>query len=451
VAAQAEVLAAQVPGVQAVYSTVGVDARADAKADEGAHTARIRVQLVPSRDLEAAETAAMEALRSMLERFMPEVGIKMARPALFSTRTPIEVVIIGWDLAELREAGDAVAQRLSAMQGLRDVHSSLAAGHPEIQIQYDRMRLHRLGLDAATVAAKVRDKVQGVEATRIHQGDQRISLMVQLLERDRNTLDDLKQVNVNPSLVPVIPLDAVADIVEAIGPSEIRRVDQQRAVVVSANLAGFDLGSAVSDIEASLRGMDLSPTVHWTVAGQSAEMQQSLSSLRFALGLAIFLVYVIMASTFENVIHPLVILFSVPLAVVGAVFGLGLSGSPVSVVVLIGLIVLAGVVVNNAIVLVDTINGIRAEGMARDAAIRKAAGMRLRPILITTATTVLGLMPLALGFGAGAEMQGPLAVTVIGGLLSSTLLTLVVIPIVYRVMNREDTPAEASGADEVVA
>ena len=387
-----------------------------------------------------------------LEQALPELGVKMARPALFSTRTPIEVVLVGWELDELRDVGNTVAAEMAVLPGLRDVQSSLSDGHPEIQIHYDRMRLHRLGLDAATVAGRVRDKVQGVEATRIQQAEQRVNLIVQLVEHDRGNLQDLKQINVNPELTPVIPLDAVADIVEAIGPSEIRRVDQQRAVVVSANLAAFDLGSAVADIDRTLRGLTLPDGVHWTIAGQSREMRESLGSLQFALALAIFLVYVIMASTFENVVHPFVILFSVPLAAVGAVIGLGLTGSPISVVVLIGLIVLAGVVVNNAIVLVDTINGLRAEGHARDAAVRQASALRLRPILITTATTVLGLTPLALGFGAGAEMQGPLAITVIGGLLSSTLLTLVVIPMVYRVMNPERaSDAPAPEGDEVVA
>ena len=159
-----------------------------------------------------------------------------------------------------------------------------------------------------------------------------------------------------------------------------------------------------------------------------------------ALLLAVFLVYVIMASTFESIVQPFVILLSVPLAAIGVVGALGLFGLPVSVVVLIGMIVLAGVVVNNAIVLVDTINRLRANGMERFEAVHSGAAMRLRPILITTATTVLGLFPLALGLGAGSEIQQPLAVTIIGGLLSSTLLTLVVIPSLYLVITRDPSP-----------
>jgi HAE1 family hydrophobic/amphiphilic exporter-1 len=245
--------------------------------------------------------------------------------------------------------------------------------------------------------------------------------------------------NVNPEINPPVPLEAVATFEEAIGPSEVRRLDQRRAVVVSANLTTLDLSGEVERIGEVLDGLentDLLEGVSWEIAGQNREMVRSLTSMQFALALAIFLVYLIMASTFESVVHPLVILFSVPLALVGVVAVLGMTQTAVSVVVFIGAIVLAGVVVNNAIVLVTTINQRRETGMPRLEAIRVAAALRLRPILITTMTTVLGLLPLALGLGDGAEVQRPLALTVIAGLASSTVLTLVVIPVVYLLATR---------------
>jgi len=451
VMARAEALVARNPEVEAVYTRVGADQRADTDADEGPNSARMRVRLVPGGDLAAREEAAIEDLRRTLHEAVPELEIQMRRPALFSVEQPVEVVVFGWDLDELREAGDKVAARLRQIDGLADVQSSLVRGHPEVLVRYDRDLLARFGLDPGTVARRVRGKVQGVEATQLRRGEDRIDLRVQLVEADRATLADLERINVNPSLVPPIPLVAVADLTEVEGPSEIRRVDQQRAVVVSANLEGFDLGSMSRRIEQALAGLDLPADLTWTVAGQSTEMRKSMGSLQFALLLAVFLVYVIMASTFENLLHPFVILFSVPLALVGVVAGLALTGHPLSVVVLIGMIVLAGVVVNNAIVLVDTINRQRAEGKARIDAIYAGARLRLRPILITTATTVLGLFPLALGFGAGAEIQQPLAVTVIGGLLSSTLLTLLVIPSVYETVTRprREVAAEATAGEEM--
>jgi HAE1 family hydrophobic/amphiphilic exporter-1 len=387
-----------------------------------------------------AEDRAMDDVRDAVAA-IERATAKVSRPALFSFRTPVEVVLYEWDLDVQARVGQQVADRLRAEPGLADVRSSLVDGHPEIRILYDRQRLHRLGLDPATVAARVRDKVQGVEATEIQRGDERIALLVQLVEPDRASVRDLQDINVNPDLRPAIPLGAVADFEEAVGPSEIRRIDQQRAVVVTANLAGFDLGTAADRIDRALRTLELPPSVVAEVAGQSAEMKESLASLRFALWLAVFLVYVIMASTFESLLDPFVILFSVPLAIVGAVLALFVTGNAVSVVVLIGAIVLVGVVVNNAIVLIDAVKRLKAEGMPHVEAIRRACALRLRPILITTATNVLGLLPLAFGFGAGAEMQGPLAVTVIGGLLSSTLLTLVVIPVLYRLIAPGQTAA----------
>jgi HAE1 family hydrophobic/amphiphilic exporter-1 len=181
-----------------------------------------------------------------------------------------------------------------------------------------------------------------------------------------------------------------------------------------------------------------------TVSGQSEEMQASFVSMQFALALAVFLVYLVMASQFESLIHPFVILFTIPLALVGAVLALFVTGTTVNIVALIGVIMLAGIVVNNAIVLVDLINQLRAQGMSRHDAILEAGSARLRPILMTSLTTALGLLPMALGLGEGAEVRAPMAITVIGGLLVSTLLTLVVIPVVYSLLDRKEWPAAAA-------
>ncbi|MEM1268598.1 MAG: efflux RND transporter permease subunit, partial [Bacteroidota bacterium] len=233
-----------------------------------------------------------------------------------------------------------------------------------------------------------------------------------------------------------VPLEAVADITIENGPGEIRRINQERVALVRANLGFGDLGGAAEELQGIIDEVRTPPGTVARLGGQNAEMAGSFRSLMFALLLAVFLVYLVMASQFESFIHPLVILFSVPLALIGAVWGLFVTGSTVSVVVFIGLILLAGIVVNNAIVLIDLINSLRAEGMERGEAIREAGRLRLRPILMTTLTTVLGLLPLALGVGEGAEVRAPMAVTVIGGLVVSTALTLVVIPVVYDVLDR---------------
>lgn len=442
--------------IEHLHSIIGTEQSADSRADEGEHTARLMVSLAGDHDLEAREEALMERVRASTEGAAAALGVEapnvqMTRPSLFSFSTPMEVLLYDDDLRRLREVSERTVATMRSLEGLTDVRSSMVAGYPELQVRYDRVLLDRFGLDTGTIAARVRDGVLGKKATTLSRGDGRVDLMVRLDEADRRSSDDLRRINVNPNLVPAIPLEAVATITEALGPSEIRRVDQRRVVSVTANLAGFDMAGQAELLREALRtgGLD---GVEWELGGQNREMERSVRSLQFALLLAIFLVYIIMASTFESVLHPFVILFSVPLAVVGVVPALVISRTPVSVVVFIGAIVLAGVVVNNAIVLVDTVNGLRAEGLTRLEALAEGARMRLRPILITTTTTVLGLVPLAMGIGEGAELQQPLALTVIAGLGSSTLLTLGVIPTVYLVLTRAlergaaATPDPAPGA-----
>lgn len=423
------------PDIVHIHSVIGTERRADSRSDEGEHTARIMIEVTPGGGIESRERQVMDRTRAALFSINKHpINVRMVRPSLFSFRTPVEVILYDNDLDRLRQSADAVVDNLTGIDGLTDVRSSLGEGYPEVRIDYDRTLLARFGLTTASVASSVRDKVLGRTATSISRGDGRVDLTVRLDPSQRRGVDMLRRVNINPQLTPPIPLTSVAQFSEAIGPSEIRRVDQRRAAVVSANMVGFDLSAMTDRIRGKIDALDLETDSE--MGGQNREMHRSMSSMQFALMLAIFLVYVIMASTFESILHPFVILLSVPLALVGVGFGLLATGTSVSVVVLIGTIVLSGVVVNNAIVLVDTINQERAAGAKRIEAIHTAARLRLRPILITTLTTILGLLPLALGFGEGGEIQRPLAFTIIAGLTSATVLTLGVIPVVYLSLTR---------------
>ncbi len=206
--------------------------------------------------------------------------------------------------------------------------------------------------------------------------------------------------------------------------------------VVSANLIGRDLRSAVTEIETKIASIRMPDDYDVSVSGQSREMLVAFSSMSFAILLAAFLVYIVMASQFESLLHPLVIMSTIPFALVGVVIALFITSKPISVIVLIGVVMLAGIVVNNAIILVDCINTRRKEGMPRREAIIEGGKIRLRPIMMTTTTTVLGLLPLALGLGEGAELRMPMGITVVGGLLFSTLLTLVLVPVVYDLVEK---------------
>ena len=284
----------------------------------------------------------------------------------------------------------------------------------------------------------MRNQLQGEVATELIRGDRHIDVRVRAVKEERRSLEDLRQMVVSPANYPVpVPLDAVAEVTVVEGPAEIRRLDQERVVVITANLSGRDLGSAVADIRVITDDIPLPDGFNISIGGQNEEMERSFESMKFALLLAVFLVYLVMASQFESVLQPLVIMFTIPLGMVGSALALMLLDETVSVVVLIGLIMLAGIVVNNAIVLVDYINTLRRrDGLPKLEAVTEAGRLRLRPILMTTSTTVLALLPMAVGMGQGSEIRAPMAITVIGGLLLSTLLTLVVIPMMYTLLER---------------
>ena len=344
---------------------------------------------------------------------------------------------------------------LAAIPQLKEVRSSVAPGSPEYHLFPDRDALARHGITSEQIAAVLRRKNLGEVVSRFRSEDRRIDMRVQVRAEDRASLADLLALVIEPgeSGGGLRLGDLLERWEPREGPAEIRRIGRQRAVVVSAEIEGIDLGRIARTIEDRLlRELRLPPEVVVEVVGQKKEMERSLQSLLAALALAVFLVYVVMASQFESLLQPFVILFTIPLAAVGVIATLWLTGTPISVMAFIGMIVLAGIVVNNAIVLIDQVNRLRHDGLAIPAALVEGGRRRLRPILMTTMTTILALFPvtgiisriphpaaldLIFGTGEGAEIRAPLALTVIGGLLTSTLLTLVVIPVVYSLLVRE--------------
>jgi HAE1 family hydrophobic/amphiphilic exporter-1 len=291
--------------------------------------------------------------------------------------------------------------------------------------------------------------VRGELATRFTWRDKKIDVLVRSVDTRQASIEELRKLIVNPSSQRPVTLEAVADIRVSRGPSEVRRVAQERVALITANLGFGDLGAAAAEARSIINRTPMPSGVTAMVSGQNEEMQASFQSMQFAMALAVFLVYLVMASQFESLVHPFVILFTIPLALVGAVLALFITGTTVNVVALIGVIMLAGIVVNNAIVLVDLINQLQANGTEKIEAIMEAGRARLRPILMTTLTTALGLLPMAIGFGEGAEVRAPMAITVIGGLLVSTLLTLIVIPVVYSLLDRKKWPSSVSADDEL--
>jgi len=430
---------------------------------EGENVGRIHVRMAPGTS-SGDETAVAEMLRRRLET-AEEARFEIERPQVLTFRTPVEVEIYGDRLPELHAAAGRLRDRLSEVPGVVDLESSAELGNPEVQVTFQRERLTLMGLDLAQVAATVRNKVQGEVATYLSEGDREIDIRVRSVEPGRASVEDVGELivgqrTVNGGDIP-IRLKSVADLRVAEGPSEIRRIGQKRAAVLAGSLAGRDMGAVAADLAAALREEPLPAGVVAALGGQQQEMSTALRSLLFALALAAFLVYLVMASQFESFLHPFVILLTLPLGAIGVVASLALTGHTVNVVAMIGAVMLAGIVVNNAIVLVDAVNRLRREdGLPKHEALVRAGQDRLRPILMTSATTICGLLPMALGLGEGAELRAPLAVTVIGGLAVGTVLTLVVIPVVYSLLDLKELPAdvadrvpvpESAGADQLPA
>jgi HAE1 family hydrophobic/amphiphilic exporter-1 len=423
-------------GLTTTFSVAGTGNRMDADPEQGGENwGEMNVTLQPGAR-QADEERVMGQMRKYLED-VPDLQYKFSRPTLFTFRTPVEIEVSGYELRHLKRISNEIALKLEGSPRFADVKSTMKTGHPEIQIRFDRDRAASLGFAVYQVADRVVGKVRGEVATRYSWHDRKIDVLVRAQENERNSVEKIRQLIINPESDRPVTLDAVADIIVDTGPGEIRRIDQERVALVTANLNYGDLGAAAEEINAIIRGIPMPTGIDVRLAGQNQEMAMSFRSLKLALVLAVFLVYLVMASQFESFLHPFVILFTIPLALIGAVLGLLVTGSTISVVVFIGLILLAGIVVNNAIVLIDLINQLRAKGMEKYKAIVEGGRSRLRPILMTMLTTALGLLPLAIGIGEGAEVRAPMAITVIGGLTVSTMLTLIVIPVVYAVLDRK--------------
>jgi HAE1 family hydrophobic/amphiphilic exporter-1 len=345
----------------------------------------------------------------------------------------LQIELRGWDLERADEIAAEIRLRIEGIDGVTDVRVSRREGQPEERLVLDRERLAEVGLSVQEVGRTLLANVGGLEAGRFREGGDEFPIVVRLRPSDRLTADDLDSIVLRSPDGAVIPLSALVERRRARGPVEIDRVDAQRVTYISATLeSGVALGDAVETVRRELESLEIPDDFALLFGGQYEEQQAARRDFTVAVVMALALVYMLMAAQFERFLDPLVVMLSVPMALIGVVPTLLLTGTTVNIQSVMGLIMLIGIVVNNAIVLVDAINLLRREyQMGAAEAVVEAGRLRLRPILMTTGTTVLGLLPLALGLGAGAEIQAPLARVVIGGLLASTLVTLVLIPVAY--------------------
>ncbi|GAA0468454.1 efflux RND transporter permease subunit [Alkalibacillus silvisoli] len=401
----------------------------------GANNANYMIQLIPSGERDrTTEQVVQDWDEKAQEIAGAEINVN-AMGANISGGDPIQIEITGDDYEVLEEIADEFVDIISDVEGIHNPMTSAEEGRPEMQVLVDRDVASEYGLTYEQVMGQVQMELLGQVATQYRSGGEELDVRVLTPEDQRQTIEDIENITIQSPTGASLALSDIAELVQEEGPASLTRQNQQRTVNVTSGIVDRDLGSVTGDIQNLLSGVDLPDGYNYSMGGEAEDMAEAFEDLAIALLFSIFLVYAVMAVQFENFLHPFVIMFSLPATIVGVIFGLFVTGLPFSIPAFIGIIMLAGIVVNNAIVLVDYINILRGKGKERFEAILEAGANRLRPILMTTLTTVLGMIPLSIGLGEGAEAQQPLAVVIIFGLTISMLFTLLLIPVVYTLFD----------------
>ncbi|TVS12662.1 MAG: efflux RND transporter permease subunit [Planctomycetaceae bacterium] len=431
-AREIEEMIATLPAVKDIYTTVG-------GSYEGQTTvAQVMVVMVDKERRSVSQAEAMQMARQQLTRFAHlRISVDaVARLGGGGMRSaPIQYNLRGDDLEELNSLAAVLVDKLRATHGLVDVNTTSQAGKPELSIEIDRDRAADLGVNVEDLGRAVSSLVGGQRVSTFEDAGKNIDVRVRLAGTDRYRAEALELLPVPMRGDALTQLRTVASLEQTFGPASIERQDRRRQVTVLANLNGIPLGQAVQEVEAIMTEIGLPAGVTAVFTGTADIMADTFASILFALGLAVVLTYMVLAGQFESYLYPLTIMISLPLSIGGALGGLALTGMTLNIFSMIGMVMLMGLVTKNAILLVDYTNLLRRQGMSKDEALRTAGPTRLRPILMTACSTIAGMLPVALGLGQGAESRAPMGASVIGGMLTSTLLTLIVIPVVYSVLD----------------
>lgn len=425
------------PEVDTIFASVG-SAGTSLMGGSGLNdTATFYIKLVPKNERDISAVDMTERMRQSLTN-IPGAKIEVSIFDMMSMGVSggeLNVQIRGDDLSVLKQLSGQVAELVRNVPGTREVVSSLTDGNPEMQVRIDRQRAASYGLTPVQVASSIKNALEGAVTTTYKVEGSEVDVRVRYIPEEHKNLNHLNDLTILSPVGAVVKLSSIATFEVAQGPVSINRVDQVRYASISGSLLNRDLNSVINDIKAGVDEINLPAGYTVEYVGQNEQMMESFGSLGVALLLAILLVYAVMAVQYESFFSPFIIMFSVPTALIGVVFGLLLTGRTLSVTAFVGLIMLVGIVVSNAIILVDYLNKLRERGMERDEAIIEAGRVRLRPILMTALTTILAMLPMAMGFGEGGEITAPLATVVVGGLIVSTFITLLLVPVVYSIFD----------------
>ena len=443
-----DILNSNVPELEGMFARSGSHWRRGG----GSHTAFFRVHLVERKDRNRSTREIVASLRPKMTD-IPDAEVRISEGRSMYMRMlgqgreeRLEIDIRGYDLAEGKALAHEIVQRIRGVQGVIYPRISLEDQRPELRIALDRPKAATMGLPISRILEVINTNIEGTEASQYREGGDEFDILVRLREEDRARLEDIRNIFFTGPGGQEIALKGFSRIIEGKGPTEIERRNQQRLITVRAGIQGRDLGHIVEDIQERIRDLQIPQNLHLDFASEYEKQQEAFGGLLFAIIFAIILVYMVMASQFESLSEPFVIMFTVPFASIGVILAVLILGMNVTISVFIGVILLIGIVVNNGIVLIDCINQLRKDGIPLEEAILSGGKRRLRPIMMTTGTTALALVPMALGFGEGAEMNAPMARVVIGGILVSALFTLFFVPTLYgsiKGIGRADLDKEA--------
>lgn len=423
------------PEVTQCYTVVGRHEVSWGSA-ERSYYSQVQIKLVPKNQREPTQTIINKIIAEIKQ--IPDIKANASLIGMFGAAedAPVQVEVRCQDLDKLIKYADQVQEVLAKTRGTRDVQSSWEEGQPEIQVSIDREKCAANGLSLGEVAATLRTALEGDDNSKFREGDTEYDIRILLSKEYRNDPKDVEDILIQNHSGQQIKLSQVANIAFGKGPSQIARKNRSRVITIESNLDNTrPLSDVMMDVDKQVKQLNMPPDVEVFYSGSTEDMNNMFSDMLMAITFAILFIYMIMVSLFESYIHPFTIMFSLPVALFGALFGLFLTGSTLNMFSLIGILLSMGLVTKNAILLVDYTNTLRSRGKSIREALLEAGPVRLRPIVMTTVTMIFGMLPLAFGVGAGGEFRSGLAIVVIGALTSSTLLTLILVPVVYIIMD----------------
>ncbi|HJV45053.1 MAG TPA: efflux RND transporter permease subunit [Bacillota bacterium] len=392
----------------------------------------ITINLVDKKERNRSTEQVTEELRKTVSTVPgAEITVKESDNSGVSSGSPVQISLAGDDLATLEDISKVIASEVTKIQGTRNIQNSLEDTVSEYEIKVDPEKADLYGLTTSQIVSFVRTAFNGQTVTKYRTGNDEIDINLKYPESIQSDIGYLNSLRITTSNGAQVALTSVASISKQGVPQTIQREDQERKAQITSDIVGRPLGDVMADIQKKLNALSLPQGYQISYGGDSKNMSESFNSLGLAIILSIVLMYMVMVAQFESLFNPFIIMFSIPPTLIGVVVGLFITGKSLSINAITGYILLIGLVVNNAIVLLDLVNSLRKDGVERNTAIMKAGPSRLRPIMMTTLATILAVVPIAVGGGSGNESQAPMAIVVIFGLSFSTLITLVLVPVVY--------------------